>query len=656
MTLRVLIAVTHLLGVGHLTRAAAVARAFARAGHQATLVSGGVPAPLISTEDVHFVQLPPVRTTGTAFTTLLGDDGRPVGEERLRNRSEILLAILARTRPHVVITELFPFGRRILAGEFLALLEAAGQQDPKPFVAASVRDILVTPRPSRIEETHGRLTAHYDAVLAHGDPRLVLLDRSWPLADDVRRLVRYTGYVDDGGNGTGVIGAGEGDGVVVSGGGSAASLPLFRAALSAAALVPARSWRILAGQGIADADFAELRQIAPRNAAIERTRPDFRTLLRTAALSVSQAGYNTVVDLLRTGVRSILVPFEGGHETEQRLRAECLAGRGLADLLRENDLSGERLASLATAVLAKPPPPAVSIDLDGAERTVAIIEELVGTRRVAVPAKLSSNGARRQVRTVNWQPLDEALRRAADQGQTITLWWRDDDAVAHTPALDRLLDLSQRFAVPLALAVIPAKVEPSLAERLDGAATAAILVHGLAHANHAPPGEKKAEFGPHRPIGRLRDDAADALVQARNKLGRVLPLFVPPWNRLTPDLVGDLPALGYRGLSTFRSRLMREPAPGLLQVNTHIDPIDWLGTRGLADPGRLVRGFADLIHSQLERQTDSEEPIGLLTHHLVHDEGVWIFCEALLERLAAHAFVRRPFVAEVFSCQGASKP
>src|SRR5689334_1108582 len=99
MSLRVLISVTHLLGAGHLTRAAAIARAFARGGHDVTLVSGGMPAPLIETGDARIVQLPPVRTAGTAFGTLLDEAGQPVGSERLEQRRRRLTAVLDEVRP-----------------------------------------------------------------------------------------------------------------------------------------------------------------------------------------------------------------------------------------------------------------------------------------------------------------------------------------------------------------------------------------------------------------------------------------------------------------------------------------------------------------------------------------------------------------------------
>ena len=234
----------------------------------------------------------------------------------------------------------------------------------------------------------------------------------------------------------------------------------------------------------------------------------------------------------------------------------------------------------------------------------------------------------------DWSPLDAALARARDEGRTVAVWWRDDDAVAHTPALDRLLALAAQAAAPLALAAIPALVEQSLPDRVDGEPGVSLLVHGLRHANHAPPDRKRAEFGPDRAHAALRADAAEALALARARFGaRVESFFVPPWNRIAPTLVPDLPGLGYRGLSAFGDRSADAPTPGLVQVNAHLDPIDWRGSRSLGDPDALVSDLACRIADRLARRASDSEPVGLLTHHLVHDDAVWEFCEALLERL-----------------------
>lgn len=620
MTLRVLIAVTHLLGAGHLTRAAALARAFAGKGHETILVSGGTPARLADLGGAKLVQLPPVRTIGTDFKTLLDESFRPVDATYLEERQTILLDTLRSTRPDILITELFPFGRRALAGEFMALLEAAHALNPRTLVLCSIRDILVAPaKPERIAQAHERILRHYDAVLVHGDPDLVPLEASWPMVERVRPLIRYTGYVDENED---PVPQGHKHGIVISGGSSAASLPLYRAALDAAHVITDCPWRILIGRGVSEADFQTLQDSAPAHAVIERARPDFRALLAGAEISVSQAGYNTVVDLLRCGVRSVLVPFEAGHETEQRLRAERLKGMGLAGILPEDELSGARLAEAIRQGLSQPASSPPVIAIDGARRSVAIAESLVLSRPALHPI-------------IDWSPLNAALERARDRGCPVRFWWRDDDAVADTPALDRLLTLARRYNAGIGLAVIPRDLQASLALRLADESSAFALVHGWSHANHAPPRAKKAEFGAHRPVQTMSAEAEHALQVAHRILGaKLLPVFVPPWNRISKELIPNLPRLGVRALSTFTDRGIASPAPGLLQINTHVDPIDWRGTRSAVAPEQLLAGLAGAIERRVIGEADRDEPIGLLTHHLVHDEVIWTLSERLIAHLA----------------------
>ncbi len=617
--MRVLIAVTHLLGAGHLTRAAALARAFAQAGHETTLVSGGRPVCLRECRRVTFVQLPSVHIVGTSFKTLLDEPGEPVGEAYLADRRARLLDQLQTARPDVLITELFPFGRRVLADEFMALLDEARRMRPQPLVLSSIRDVLVAPaRQDRIREAHDRLARCYDAVLVHGDPQLIPLGASWPLDERTKSILHYTGYVDED---PAPLDVHPRAGIVVSGGSSAASLPLYRAALGAAREMPDKSWRILIGRGIDEVDFQSLCATAPPSATVERARPDFRDLLARAQLSISQAGYNTVVDLLRTGVRPVLVPFEAGNETEQRLRAETLKALDLAEIVPEADLSPERLVAAIAQALSRPPGPTFPVSLEGANGSVAITERLL---RKAPALR----------RTIDWSPLDKALARAEDRDCPIGFWWRDDDAVAHTPKLDRLLNLAERYEASIGLAAIPETLQHSLADRLQGQETAYALVHGWSHANHAPPGEKKAEFGHHRPVASMAAEAADALQKARNCLGeRLLPVFVPPWNRIAPELLPLLPGLGYQAASTFRDRDRHRNVNDLVRINTHLDPVDWRGTRSLADVDALVAQLAGAVERRIGGAADPDEPIGLLTHHLVHDEPIWFFCEQMLAHL-----------------------
>ncbi len=236
----------------------------------------------------------------------------------------------------------------------------------------------------------------------------------------------------------------------------------------------------------------------------------------------------------------------------------------------------------------------------------------------------------------DWTSLDTELSRWEEAGLSLPLWWRDDDAVAPTPAFEQLQELSANLGLPVYLAIIPAEVETTLAEAVSTQPHLIPVIHGWAHANHAPADEKKAEFGAHRPLAELQHDAECALKRMSDLFGdNLCPIFVPPWNRIDPQLPSLLPALGYSALSTFTPRVETNAAPGLIQINTHIDPINWRGGRGLASTEALIEQIAGQLGDRRLSHADNAEPYGILTHHLVHDQAIWAFTEQLLIRLLA---------------------
>lgn len=232
---------------------------------------------------------------------------------------------------------------------------------------------------------------------------------------------------------------------------------------------------------------------------------------------------------------------------------------------------------------------------------------------------------------IDWSPVTAELARLRAAKLDLPIWWRDDDAVAATDALARLGALSEKVGVPVHLAVIPKLAEPSLVAACQGTRLVP-MVHGWAHQNHAPLLAKKAEFG--HPREALRSDAEAGLARMTALFGdKVLKVFVPPWNRMDARLVGALAEIGYLGLSTFTPRKTRLAAPGLVQINTHIDPIHWRGGGGLVPVETLVAQIAALLKNRREGRADASEPLGLLTHHLVHDAGIWAFTESCLQIL-----------------------
>ncbi|HLT78169.1 MAG TPA: glycosyltransferase [Ferrovibrio sp.] len=377
----VMIYVQHLLGVGHLHRVSAIARAMARNGFATTLVSGGMPDPTLhGLEGIRFIQLPPARAQDSSFRVLLDEHDVPVTDEWRAMRLARLQAVFDEVAPDVLLTELFPFGRRPMRFELLPLLARIRERRPKPLVFCSVRDILVDrSKPERDLDSIAWLQQHYDGAFIHGDPAIVPFEKTFPLADRIRDQLEYTGYIVEQ-HDIPQTGAGEGE-VLVSAGGGAVGLPLFRTALAAKPLSAARDrqWRILVSRQENTAAVEELRQLAGPGVIIEPVRPDFPGMLRHCLLSISKAGYNTVMETLASRARAVVVPFAGGEETEQALRANLLAERGLLQVVRESGLTPQRLADAIGAALASAPTTA-GIRLDGADETVRLVRHHLARR------------------------------------------------------------------------------------------------------------------------------------------------------------------------------------------------------------------------------------------------------------------------------------
>lgn len=382
--MRALFYVQHLLGVGHLTRTATLARACAADGIEVTVASGGEPVPGLDFGGAALAQLPPLRAADRRFKALVDEHGAPIDDAWRAARRDRLLALYERLAPDVVLTELFPFGRRQLRFELLPLLERCAadraRTGRRPRTACSVRDILVaSPKPGRDREMLELARRYYDLVLVHGDPHFVPLDATFPHLDEIAGRVAYTGYVvarppaPTSPDGT--------DEVIVSAGGGAVGRALFRAALAArprTRLAGAR-WRILAGANLPEPEFRTLAAGADADAgvAVERARPDFAALLGRARLSVSQGGYNTLMEVLAARLPAVVVPYAGGLESEQRLRARLLAERGLIEVVDEDELDGESLAAAVERALARPPSPGLAgIDTEGAAATVRALRAL----------------------------------------------------------------------------------------------------------------------------------------------------------------------------------------------------------------------------------------------------------------------------------------
>ena len=235
-----------------------------------------------------------------------------------------------------------------------------------------------------------------------------------------------------------------------------------------------------------------------------------------------------------------------------------------------------------------------------------------------------------------WIKLEVELDAWATAKREALLWWRDDDATTTSPQLTQLLDMAS--GTPISIAAIPALATGALAEMLASYSGVSALPHGYSHQNHAPSGEKKSEFGPHRPF----DDMIAEIDRGWQRLNTLMPhtasaVFVPPWNRIDNSLAERLERVGLRAVSTFGPS---NPRKQFNQLNVHVDIIDWRGSRNFVSDELAIVAIINHLASQRLTNNITPEATGLMTHHLNQDPASWRFIERLLEVTQKHPAAR----------------
>lgn len=244
-----------------------------------------------------------------------------------------------------------------------------------------------------------------------------------------------------------------------------------------------------------------------------------------------------------------------------------------------------------------------------------------------------------------WRSLTAEIARWRAAGRRPRLWWRDDDAQTVTPQLHRLLLLAARADLPLCLAVIPEGLDARLCAEIAPYGRIAVLQHGVRHKDDSG---LPSEFHPDEESDRV----ARRLAEGWSKLDgfqRRLPVYVPPWNALTPNvaiavhLCGLQAVSGWNGLSRTR------------RIDAHIDLLRWKGGPRFAGRQRVLGRLTHALGLRRRRRLWGE-PIGLLTHHLVHDEPAWRFLDQLLLSDALQGCVDWPSAEALFGLSGAVAP
>ncbi len=623
----------HSLGMGHLIRSFALAEGLSDKFKIIFLNGGPIPKGIQPPDDIEVVNMPSIRMDKT---------GRLVGERPIANakslRRRIILQEFEKNRPSVVLIELFPFGRKKFIDELLPLLDyVRNMNGDKPLVLCSLRDILITDRQD--QERHDSRASflsneYFDGLLVHSDDKFACLRETFNPRMSLKVPVVYTGFIHKKLCSKSKQRATQKHGkrILVSAGGGIVGGKLFRSAVIAHRILWKTSrlpMTLVTGPFFPDHEWDLLKIQVGRLGGIElvRTVPDLCKEMQKSALSLSQCGYNTTMDILNARIPACVVPFTQGRENEQMLRALKLEKLGIVKLIDPNTFNGALLSETIRNRLNEPFP-TVHLNLEGVKNTVAAVENLLEKHRNLLPKNRLKTD-----KTISWlRPLNDVLNSAS---KPVTFFFRDDDAGWSDDRLFQLLNIFVEADLPIDLAVIPKDLTGKLSRQLLKCIEASgrkvgVHQHGYAHVNHERQG-RKSEFGKHRSYGEQFIDIKEGANILEMEFGLLCDkIFTPPWNRCTKETGQCLIDLGFNGLSREKTAVPLNLS-SLLEIPIRMD---WFAHR------KHVRLGLEEFGRHLALETFSSQPVGVMFHHAVMDENEMRHAKELLSFLALHKNVK----------------
>ena len=379
----------HTLGIGHLIRSMEIVR-FLVKDFQVCFIDGGeVIEGFKIPPEVEVVNLPPIKTD-PEFKQLEASGSSQTIDEVLENRKNQLLSTFKQYQPHILIIELFPFGRRKFTPELIPLLEAA--KSTKIIVVSSLRDIVITKKDKIAYEERvcQIMNQYFDVLLIHGDPKLIGLEETFSRVSDIKSQVYYTGYVakpPEVSTENTIVAKKEKPTILVSVGGGRFGHDLLETVVKTAPILKQsipHHIQVFTGPFIPEEVFAKLQNLAEgqTNITIEKYNYHFLSYMQNAELSISMSGYNTTMNILMTGVKAMMMAFTGNGDREQTIRAEKLEKLGRIKIIRPQDLHPEKLAAQVIDYLDRQPTE-LHFDCKGAEKTADYLRQLLYKREFA---------------------------------------------------------------------------------------------------------------------------------------------------------------------------------------------------------------------------------------------------------------------------------
>jgi predicted glycosyltransferase len=367
------------LGIGHTIRSLRIAEGLSQS-FEVHFLNGGEPiSELEIPQGIHRTDLPPI-VSDPNFNTVHAVGGDLDVDGTIEQRRNIILQAFRRVSPAIVLVELYPFGRGRFHAELEPLLRCAKKQGSK--IVCSVRDILTKREDQEAFERKvvKRMNRFFDLLLIHSDPDFQRLDDTFTSLESIIAKKCYTGFVvpevteEPRRNGPTII---------ASIGGGRFGHELAEAVARTAPLLAERiphQIELYTGPFCPEDVAQRLRRLAHGQANIRVLKfcPDLHQKLMSADLSISMGGYNTIMNVIATGVPAMIMGCTNDGGMDQVARAEKLASRGVVDVIKPEDLAPATFAEKIIGSLSREPTP-VSLDTDGVTATMQALTQLSGS-------------------------------------------------------------------------------------------------------------------------------------------------------------------------------------------------------------------------------------------------------------------------------------
>ncbi len=384
----------YLTGMGHLVRSTEIARNLAKY-FQVYFLNGG---PTITgfemPAEIELISLPALWLEDGKFQ-IPGDCSSV--EAVKESRKNLLIETFDRIQPDCLITEFFPFGRHKLFFELLPLLKHIKTTAPSTKIACSLRDVIG--RATLAEEADiicELINSYFDLIFVHADSEFQSFGETFPRYQELNCEIKYTGFVAQSATGEKTqedehflasINQ-ENPLIVVSVGGGRLGYELLQAVILASPILEKHiphCLQIFTGPFLPESQFQQLQQMSAeyKNVNLRRFTSCLPEYMKTAELSISLTGYNTTMNILKTGVKSLVVPI--GHydqDKEQLVRTRKLAQMGLVEVITSEELKPNLLAQRILNSLKQPSIANTSklLNLEGAQKTATELQKFLSNK------------------------------------------------------------------------------------------------------------------------------------------------------------------------------------------------------------------------------------------------------------------------------------